>query len=329
MKKEIKNNGNNFTLPNHQLKFNSSKNTYILPSLEIVIKKEIKEYENKKPNAIYSRNKLKPKLSNYRTYTNTQNIKNNYQKIKNLKIFTSNKISSTKKKLNHIKFLKINALTNKNLTESRIHNKAKIRKKNCSQSPNSMNIFDLTINNNNEKKVDDKSFASMNINHKSNKIDNLKNLFNIKGEEKYREDFINTQLYRHRKQRINFDNKFIYFKNYNLGNYLKNNINKRYNTICGLSQNSGDDFNLSKNNQKNKYDYLLLSNSGYNNKMMNSEMDRDINCKIDDNVFKINWQKTRNKNFLINKNQLHLSSSQFQKENNILNSNTFKNIAYF
>jgi hypothetical protein len=189
-----------------------------------------------------------------------------------------------------------------------------------------MNIFDLTINNNNEKKVEDKSFASMKINHKSNKIDNLKNLFNIKGEEKYREDFISTQLYRHRKQRINFDNKFIYFKNYNLGNYLKNNINKRYNTICGLSQNSGDDFNLSKKNQKNKFDYLLLSNSGYNNKIMNSAIDRDINYKIDDNIFKINWQKTGNNNFFSNKNQLHLSSSQFQKENNILDSNTFKKI---
>ena len=71
MKKETKNNDNDDNIDYGRLEFSSNKKYQSKPTLEIVIKKEIKEYENNRPTPIATRNKFKTQIKNFK-----KNIKN-------------------------------------------------------------------------------------------------------------------------------------------------------------------------------------------------------------------------------------------------------------
>ena len=291
--------------------------------MEIVLKKDIKAYENIQPKKIYTRNIFKPQITNYRTYTNTQNIncKTIQQKPKKIRIFTSNKISSpTKKDINCIKFIKINNFVTKNLTESRINNRESIFKKKNSKSPNSMNLFESTINNN-EKNLDNNSYISLNIN---NKINNYIKKLSKKEEERLGDDYINKNKDRDKNQRIINSDNYIFFKTINVAKKTRNDFRRRYNICKDMSENSNDDF-FSKINKNKIYESLLLSNSGYlNNKILCSELEKD-NFLKNEGLLGVNWISSVNKN----NNKLHLSYSHNHKENkkeknNSINKSKFK-----
>ena len=313
MKKEVKNKGNNGNENNNvqykKLKYNSIKKSANFPSLEIVMKKEIKDYENKRHNQIYTRNKFTQNLNNYRSYTNTPIVNNtiSHAKSKNFQIIKFDKISSPSKKLkNNKKYIKINNF--RNYTENRNNSKPKIMKKNISQSPNSVNLLDFKISNtflsqNFDKNINNKTHLtnkSLNLNIDKNKKDN--HITNFKRsikcskaeKEKFIENYINKKLFVDKNNNSNVDN-YSYNKTINTDRNTKINF-KSYNPhLFSISQNSKDDLPMS-GIKHNNYEVLLLSKTG--------------NININNNKISTNIEKNRIKStkkyFLRNKTFLEV-----------------------
>ena len=150
MKKETKNNDNDDNLDYGRLEFSSNKKYQSKPTLEIVIKKEVKEYEHNRPKPIATRNKFKAQLKHLETFSNDSNLNNttNQPKTKFFTIYTMNKITSpVKKNTNTIKIKKINTAINRNLTESKATNMVRIIKSSISPPMEYGNIKDLKSNN--------------------------------------------------------------------------------------------------------------------------------------------------------------------------------------
>ena len=192
MKNEFKNNRNENRISYQKLKYLSNKKFTNYPSLKIVMKKEIKEYENNKHNPHFTRNKLNSYINNFIANHNTLSCSSNYTtshlKYKNINFFQLNKTYSPFKRKNTVK---LNNYTNLNNTENKTGNKAKILKKNSSQSHNSAHLLDLKSKN---------TLISQNFDkcHLTNISDNfnIKKFKKIKCIKKGNEKFIKDFLYK-------------------------------------------------------------------------------------------------------------------------------------
>ena len=193
MKKETKNNDNDDNLDYGRLEFSSNKKYQSKPTLEIVIKKEVKEYEYNRPTPIATRNKFKAQVKHLGTFSNDSNLNNttNQPKTKFFTIYTMNKITSpVKKNTNTLKFKKINTAMNRNLTESKATNMVRIIKSSISPPMDYGNIKDLKSNNNllnqnfdyilNNKSALINKLFNINTNKKSKYVKEIKNFIKNK-----------------------------------------------------------------------------------------------------------------------------------------------------
>ena len=242
MKKETKNNDNDDNLNYERLEFSSNKKYQSKPTLEIVIKKEVKEYEHNRPKPIATRNKFKAQLKHLETFSNDSNLNNttNQPKTKFFTIYTMNKITSpVKKNTNTIKIKKINTAMNRNLTESKATNMVRIIKSSISPPMDYGNIKDLKSNNNllnqnfdyilNNKSALINKLFNINTNKKSKYVKEIKNFKkNIKNKEneRYIKDYINKKIFSNKQgTKERYIEKMDFSPNANT-NIDNNNINK-------------------------------------------------------------------------------------------------------
>ena len=340
MKKEVKNNGHdNKNISYRKIDFSTKKRKNNLPSLEIVMKKEIKAYENLNPNYINSRNGLKTQINNFRTYTNNSNlISTSKARNKNLSIYTFNTICSpVKKNSNTSQFRRKNALIN--LTESKTYDKVRLIKSNNSQSPESFNLLDIKVNNtllnkNYEKTINGKSALLnrlLNINCKNKNI-NLKDIKNYKKNircsrkvnEKNIKDYLNKKMYKNNNPNSDnhIDNIKIYPNSITNNNKINNNINFNHSTknkiLFSISRNSNDNLSYKKFNSRKNYESLFLSNSEtINNKFFN--IDSSINNELNFNTDYINEEnRIKSAKKMLNREDNHILSRNIirKKKNN-------------
>jgi hypothetical protein len=337
MKQETKNNDNDDNVDYGRLEFSSNKKYQSKPTLEIVIKKEIKEYENNRPTPIATRNKFKPKVKKLGTFSNDSNLNNtiNQPKAKFLTIYTLNKITSpVKKNTNTLKIRKINTAKLGNFTESKANNMVRIIKSSISPPMDYGNNIDLKSNNtllsqnfdfilNNKSALINKLF-NINNNKKNKNVKEIKNFKkNIKSKEneRYIKDYINKKIFsnKHGKKERYIENmEFSPNSNTNIDN---NNINKidfnstsKNRMLFSKSKYSNDDVSsVNKLNSPKNYESLFLSNSGINNRLMNSEnsLTREFAFKTEYNESKI---KSAKKDVIRNNNNLYLSRNKKAKK---------------
>ena len=317
MKKEAKNNDNDNNIDYGRLEFSPNKKYQSKPTLEIVIKKEVKEYENNRPTPLATRNKLKTQVKHLGTFSNDSNLNNtiNQPKTKFLTIYTLNKITSpVKKNTNTLKIKKINTAINRNLTESKPSNMVRIIKSNISPPMDYGNIKDLKSNHtllsqnfdyilNNKSALINKLF-NINNNKKSYNVKEIKNFKkNIKSKEneRYIKDYINKKIFsnKHGKRERYIENiEFSPNSNTNIENNNANKIDFNYNfknrKLFSNSKYSNDDLSsVNKVNSPKNYESLLLSNSGINNRLMNSEnsLSKNLHSKLNIMRIKLKVQK--------------------------------------
>ena len=331
MKKETKNNDNDDDLDFARLEFTSNKKYQSKPTLEIVIKKEIKDYENNRPTPIATRNKLRTRVKHLGTFSNDSNLNNtiNQPKTKFFTIYTLNKITSpVKKNTNTLKIKKINTAMNRNLTESKPTNMVRIIKSSISPPMEYGNIKDLKSNNtllsqNFDYILNNKSaliYKLFNINNnKKNKnakeIKNCKKNIKSKENERYIKDYINKKIFSNKHGKRESHNENIDFSPNANANIDNNIINKTKNRMLfSGSKYSNDDLSsVNKLNSPKDYESLFLSNSGINNRLMNSEnsLTKDFAFKTEYNENKI---KSAKKDVIRHNNKFYLSRNKKAKK---------------
>ena len=225
---------------------------------------------------------------------------------------------------------------NRNLTESKATNMVRIIKSSISPPMDYGNIKDLKSNNNllnqnfdyilNNKSALINKLFKINNNKKSKYVKEIKNFKkNIKNKEneRYIKDYINKKIFSNKQgkrecyiEKMDFSpNANTNIDNNNNININKNNFNTSQNRMMfSISKYSNDDLSsVNKLNSPKNYESLLLSNSGINNRLINSEnsLTREFAFKTEYNENKI---KSAKKEVIRSNNKLYLSRNKKAKK---------------
>ena len=315
MKNVFKINGNEDSNISYQKRKNETDRKYYnLPSIEIVMKKEIKDYEKSKENPKFIRKTFKGQIDNFPKYSNTPNFyfTTTHKKSKNFKLFKLDKTSLPFKKMKiPSKFIKINNYINKVHIERKPINKSRILKKNSSQSPNHENLLDSgSVNALYNYNFNKSHLTNVSLNINDDKKHNLKNL-NIRNitqeNEKCIEDYLGKKK-QYKNDLIKSDN-YLFNKSINTDRNL--NVHSKSNYLFNISQNLNDEFSLNKNIY-----YNLFSNSEINNlnniRLLSSDLNKELICNKK-KMNKIDRKKSA-KNEFLRENIFDSNSSSIRDE---------------